>query len=538
MHQSATRARRPRVLALVVFAALLAAACGGGDDDGGSAGPTTEGTEAPERQPRKGGELVFATESDVATLDVGAAAQPADKVITLGIYDPLTTYVDGELVPFLAETFESSEDLQTYDITLRDGVTFHDGTPLNADAVVQHFDRLKDPATGCPCQAQVSIIESMEMPNGPEGLAVRFHLATPSVGFGDLLAGSAGYIPSPTAVATYGADFKNHPVGTGPFVLSELTPGERVVLTANPSYWGTDEDGTQLPYLDKLTIVPIADSGQRVAALQTGDIDMFQTADSATVAQAEKAGFAVQKITGSSSTILLFNHSKPPFDDVRARQAVAYAINKDVINERLYSGVRTPSYSGFAPDSPYFNPDAQSPRYDLDKAKELVEELGGLRFTIACIQTPEAEGVLRLVEQMGEQAGMDITIETQEQGAYVNRIFSRSGDYEAACFRSAHFIEPDAFRPGVSTDDTQNLTFYSNPEVDDLLDRARQTRDLEERKELYFAAQEILAEEITSLTTLYDLFGNVYDPDRAGPPPPAEANSLGAIKPGLLYAVG
>jgi len=535
--------RKPwfRVLALLLGLAFTAAACG--SDDGGSSGEnagsneseTTETTAEPERTPVKGGELVFATESDVATLEPGEAAQPSDKVITLGIYDPLTTYVDGEIQPYLAETLEGSEDLLTYEMTLKEGVLFHDGTPLNADAVVKHFNRLKDPATGCPCATSVGIIESMDLPDGPEGLAVTFNLNTPSVAFPDLLAGSSGYIESPTAVATLGADFANAPVGTGPFRLTEFTPGERVVLEAFEDYWQTDENGIQLPYLDKLTVVPIPDSGQRVAALEAGDIDIFQTADSATVATAEDQGFAAQKISGSSSTILLMNNSKPPFDDVRARQAVAYAINKDVINERVYDGVRTPSYSGFALDSAYYNPDAETPRYDPDKARELVDELGGLSFSLVCIPTPEASAILELVKQMGEQVGMEIELQTQEQGAFVNRMFSKSGDYEAACFRSSHFIEPDAIRPGLTTGDAGNLVFYSNPEVDDLLDQARSTPDVEKRKELYFKVQEITAEEVPLITTLYDLFGNVYNEDVVGPPPPGEPNSLGAIKPGFLY---
>jgi 4-phytase/acid phosphatase/peptide/nickel transport system substrate-binding protein len=325
-------------------------------------------------------------------------------------------------------------------------------------------------------------------------------------------------------------------VGTGPFVLSEFRAGERVVLEANPDYWQTDENGIQLPYLDKLTVVPIADSGQRLAALETGDIDMFQTADTKTVKQGEDAGFEAQKISGSSSTIILMNNAKPPFDDVRARQALAYVIDKDLINERAYEGIRIPSYSGFALDSAYYNPDAGTPQHDAAKAAELVEELGGLSFSIVCIPTPEADLILNIIKQLGEEAGMDITLESQEQGAYVNRMFSKSGDYEAGCFRSSHFIEPDAIRPGLTTDDAGNLVFYSNPEVDELLNDARQTADFDERKAAYDQVQEITGEEVPLITTLYDLFGNVYDAGRAGPPPDGEPNSLGAIKPGLLYA--
>jgi ABC-type transport system substrate-binding protein len=530
-----------RLSALALGLVMIAAACGSDSDGnagGGDATEETTTTEQPEATPVKGGELVFATESDVSTLEPGKAAQPADKVITLGIFDPLTTYVDGKIEPYLAESLEGTDDLLTYTMKLRSGVTFHDGTPLNADAVVKHFDRLKDPATACSCASLVSIITSMDVPDGAEGLTVVFHLAEPSVAFPDLLAGSSGYVESPTAVANLGAGFANAPVGTGPFVLKEFTPGERVVLEAYPGYWKQDDNGIQLPYLDKLTIVPIADSGQRVSALKAGDIDIFQTADSATVASAEKDGFAAQKISGSSSTIILLNNAKPPFDDVRARQALAYAINKDAINERVYDGVREPSYSGFATDSPFYNPDAGTPKYDPDKAKELVDELGGLKFSLVCIPTPEADGILQLVKQMGEQVGMEIELQTQEQGAYVQRMFSKSGDYEAGCFRSSHFIEPDAIRPGLTTGDTGNLVFYSNPEVDKLLDEGRRTADLEKRKEAYFRVQEITGQDVPLITTLYDLFGNVYNADKVGPPPPGEANSLGAIKPGYLYAVG
>ncbi len=542
MHDRTAKTRWLRLLALMLSLTFVAAACGSdGDGDGnqaGSDGDTTESTEQPEGTPVKGGELVFGTESDVATLDAGAAAQPADKVITLGIYDPLMTYEDGELVPHLAESIEVSEDLATYDMTLRSGVTFHDGTPLNADAVVQHFNRMKDPATGCQCRDTALFVESIDTPDGPEGLTLTFHLTEGNVAFPNDIAGSLGYIPSPTAVAALGADFKNRPVGTGPFQLTEYTPGERVVLEAYPDYWKSDENGIQLPYLDKLTVVPIPDGGQRLAALQAGDIDIFQTAVSNDVVLAEEAGFAAQKISGSSSTIVIFNHSKPPFDDVRARQAVAYALNKDVLNERVYDGVRQPSYSGFATDSPYYNPDAGTPQYDPEQAAELVEELGGLDFTIVCIPTPEADALLQLTKQMGEQAGMNITLESQEQGAFVNRIFSKGGDFEAACFRSSHFIEPDALAPGHTTGDAGNLAFYSNPDVDRLFEEGRSTADVEERKEIYFEIQEITGEDVPYLTTLYDLFGNVYDDSRVGPPPPGEANSLGAIKPGYLYTAG
>lgn len=534
---------RPFALFLVVL--LGAAACGGGGDDGdqgagGGAGTGNGGdAQADPSAITPGGSLTFGTESDVSSLMPGVAAQPSDKVITLGIFDPLMSYdAEGNVIPWLAKSLESSEDLLTYEMELNSPVKFHDGTDLNAEAVVKHFNRLKDPATGCVCQEAVSIIESMEMPDGPTGQKVTFRLSSPSVAFGSVvLTSSSGYIESPTAIAKDPQGFETKPVGTGPFVLDQFIPGDRVVLKKFPDYWKTDEAGNQLPYLDELIVRPIPDSSQRLASLQAGDIDMFQTATSDIVIQAEEAGFAAQKISGSSSTIILMNESKPPFDDVRARQALAYAINKDAMNERVYGGVRVPSYSSFPLDSPYYNPDGESPRYDPDKARQLVDELGGLSFKLECIPTPESQQLLELTQQMGQAVGMDITLATQEQGQYVNRIFSKSGDYEAACFRNNHFADPDAIRTGLTTDSSGNLVFYSNPRVDELLQQARATADFEERKAAYDEIQEITAEEVPIITLMYDLFGNVYDDTKAGPPPPGEPNSLGAIKPGFLYRV-
>jgi ABC-type transport system substrate-binding protein len=442
---------------------------------------------------------------------------------------------ENNLVPDLAKSLEASDDLLTWTMELNSGVVFHDDTPVNADSVVKHFNRLKDPATACSCLDTAKIIASMDMPDGPTGLKVIFHLATATVAFNSDLAGAFGYIESPTAIAKDPEGFKTKPVGSGPFVLTEFTKGERVVLTKWAKYWKKDDAGNQLPYLDKLTVIPLADASQRLNALKAGNIQMFQTATSNVVKQAEDAGFAAQRISGSSSTIILMNESKPPFNNVKARQALAYAIDKSVINERAYDGIRVESYSAFAPDSPYFNKKALTPKYDPKKAEALVKEIGGLEFTLECIPTPEAQEILEIIKAEGEAVGMKINLKTQEQGAYVVRMFSKAGDYEAACFRNNHFIEPDQIRDGLTTGDSGNLVFYSNKEVDRLLDEGRKTAVFEERKAAYDKVQEIIAEELPSITTLYDLFGNVYDKSKAGPPPHPEPNSLGAIKPGYLH---
>lgn len=521
-------------ISLVVASVGVPGACSDDRTTGEETTTNTTTTEGPDIEPVEGGELVFAVD-EVATLAPGEVAQASETLIALGIYDPLTTYVDGKIAPFLAESIESNEELTQYSVTLREGVAFHDDTPLDADAVVKHFDRLKHPATACRCFATLGQITSMETPDGPGGRTVIFNLATPSVTFPDLLAGSSGYIESPTSVAG-GLDLRTGGVGSGPFMLTESSPGERFVLEANPNYWGKDDEGTPLPYLDRLTVVPMPDSEARLTALAAGAIDILQTTDSKTIKQAEDTGMTVQKLTGSSSTTLLFNNAKPPFDDLRARRAVAYSIDKSIINARGYEGVRSPSHSDFDLDSPYYNPEAGTPQYDPEQARTLVDELGGLRFTITCVSTPETNLVMELFKEFGEAAGMEITLEVVERSVFGMRVRDQTGQYEAACYRSSHFIEPDAIRPGLTTGDGGNLVFYSNNEVDQLLDEARRASDFEERKARYFRVQEITAAEVPLLTTVYDLFGNVYNGLRVGPPPPGEPNTQGAIKPGLLYA--
>jgi peptide/nickel transport system substrate-binding protein len=528
-----------RAIALALVFALAAAACGGSKSASTTTTKAPGGSSSTTAAPAKitmGGSLTFGSESDVQSLMPGVAAQPADKVITLGIYDPLMSYDnDGKLVPYLATSLKPSDDLLTWTMALNKGVIFQDDTPLNADAVVKHFNRLKDPATGCTCKDSNAIITSMDMPDGPTGLSVVFHLNKPNVAFGELLAGSSGYIESPTAIAKDPKGFETKPVGSGPFVLSQFIKGDKVVLTKFAKYWKKDAAGNQLPYLDTLTIVPIADGTQRLNALKAGNIQMFQSAVSNVVKQAEDAGFAAQKSSGSSSTIILLNNAKPPFNNVKARQALAYAIDKDIINQRAYDGIRVPSYSGFAPDSPYFNKSAGTPKHDAAKAAALVKELGGLTFKLECIPTPEAKQILEIVKAQGEAAGMKITLSTQEQGAYVGRIFSKVGDYEAACFRSTHFIDPDAIRSGLTTGDAGNYVFYTNPAVDKALEDGRSTTDFAKRKAAYDIVQTITGQEVPLITTLYDLFGNVYDKTKAGPPPVSEPNALGAIKPGYLH---
>src|SRR5688572_5503709 len=150
--------RQPRAAGVMLLLVLASSYCSGSDPNRGAVPATTD---APTREIESGGELVFGIEAEVRTLAPGEAVLPSEVTLALGIYDPLMTYVDGKVEPFLARSVESNDDLTEYEIDLREDVSFHDGTPLDAGAVVQHFERLKDPATRCSCFAKVVQVASM-----------------------------------------------------------------------------------------------------------------------------------------------------------------------------------------------------------------------------------------------------------------------------------------------------------------------------------------------------------------------------------------
>lgn len=482
-----------------------------------------------EEKPVVGGELKMGLESGVSTLDPALnLAQPADRTIGLSIYDPLINFdKDGKFVPFLAETVKNSDDLKIWTMTLRKGIKFHDGTDFNADAVVAHFARMLDPATK---SNWATIAGNFGLPKALDSHTVEWNMAEAQIGFLNEMANVMGYIPSPTATAKDSAGFGLAPVGTGPFKLTSFESGAQVVVEKNPEYWRKADNGDSLPYLDKITYLPIPDTSKRLTAVKNGEVDLIQTADTSTVVQAEKDGLQVARATGSSSTIVLLNHKAEPTSDKRVRQAMAYATDKAQLNDIIYNGARTPSYSAFDEASPFFNKDITPIKYDPAKAKALLAEYGKpVEVVLECIPSPESDQILQLMKQQWEAVGMKVSLKSQEQGAYVTRIFGRAGDYTTACFRSNHFVEPDQIRGGLESNNATNLIFLANPDLDAALNEGRSTTDFAKRKVAYDKAQVIMADVIPTITLMYDIFGNIATTKVAGIPT-AQRNSLGAIQ--------
>ncbi|HCK19249.1 MAG TPA: ABC transporter substrate-binding protein, partial [Thalassospira sp.] len=284
------------------------------------------------------GVLVVGQIAEPKSLDPAAVTAVNDFRILMNVYDGLVRYKDGtlEVEPALAESWTISDDGTVYTFSLRDGVTFHDGTPFNAEAVKYNFDRMLDEShpehdTGpFPLAFFFSAVEEVEV---VDDLTVKFQLNAPYAPFLSNLAYPTGLIVSPTAVREDGSDFGRNPVGTGPFKFAEWESNAKVVVVRNDDYW---EDPAKL---EAVVFRPITDANTRVAELMAGGIDLMVEVPPDSLTQlAGDDNFSVYEQAGPHLWFLILNLKEGPFQDKKVRQAINYAIDKKALVENVLQG--------------------------------------------------------------------------------------------------------------------------------------------------------------------------------------------------------
>ena len=409
------------------------------------------------------------------------------------------------VVGLLAEDFEVSEDSMVYTFHLREGVKFHDGTDFNAAAVKANYDRVLDKnnnlrmrRTYVKTESDGTEIFRVASVETPDDYTVVFTLSEPWSPFLNRLTQFA--IISPAALEQYGNNIMNNPVGTGPFVCTEWSEGDQTSFERFDGYWG------EQPGVDTVVIKEVPEAGTRTAMLQTGEADfVYPTASDQIQAIQEADDVNIMATDSNIFRYVTLNANLPELSDVRVRQAMNYAIDKDAYNTLMYSGYGKEATS-CVPDSIPGYEEQEAYAYNIEKAKELLKEAGyedGFSLTLWGDNiTQEIKG-MTFVKQQLEQIGIQVEVVPMEPATLTDKIYVEPEETELNMWyvnwSASDFTMDGSLRsilysqmaPPVSA----NTAYYNNEEVDALLDAGLKTANLEEQAEIYSKAQQQIWED-------------------------------------------
>ncbi|QOL80981.1 ABC transporter substrate-binding protein [Pseudooceanicola spongiae] len=450
------------------------------------------------------GVLIVGQIAEPKALDPAAVTAVNDFRILMNVYDGLVRYKSGtlEVEPALASSWDINEDGTLYTFHLREGVTFHDGSDFDAEAVKFNFDRmLKEDHpfhdTGpFPLSFFFSSVEEVTV---ADPLTVEFKLSAPYAPFLSNLAYPTGLIVSPAAVEKFGADFGRNPSGTGPFSFAEWKSNEHVILNANPDYW----DGA--PATETLVFRPITDANTRTAEMLAGGIDLMVEVPPVALSEFEGDPYQVFEQAGPHVWFAILNAKEGPFADKLVRQAANYAVNKAALVDNVLEGTAEVAAGPTPPAFAWaYNEDVQPYAYDPDKARALLAEAGQEHPEVTFFVTEGGSGMLDPIA-MGtaiqadlKAVGFDVKIETYEWNTFLGEVnpgLEGKADMAEMAWMTN---DPDtlpylALRSDAWPDKGGfNSGYYSNPEVDSLLEKARVATDQSERATLYKQMQAIV----------------------------------------------
>lgn len=441
----------------------------------------------------RGGVLNVAFASDTKTLDPTFSINFSERQPLYLIYNTLLALrPDSTIGPELAEGWTLTADGRSLTLRLRSGVKFHDGTAFDAEAVKFNLDRRLDAAVASPQRAQLaSILEAVTV-KGPAEVELR--LKAPSPGLLGMLAQREGFIASPTAVQKLGADFARNPVGTGPFLFKEWTPGQRIVVERNPNYW---ESGK--PYLDRVVFSDVSNAVVAVQRLITGEVDYISALSPSDVRQIEnRPGIRLDRSAAGRLYALQWQVDRPPFNNEKLRQAVAHAVDRKRLVDILMGGKAPVAEVMTSPALWWHAADVKSYAYDPAKAKALLAEAGhpnGLDVTLVTPQIPLLQQVNQLVQEQLKAIGVNARLEPVSQSDWYPRV--AQGLINFTPMRWSDRPDPDGLLTILlDSKGNQNTTKYANPEVDALLAKGRRSTDQAERKTVYQQVQALATRDL------------------------------------------
>ncbi len=428
---------------------------------------------------------------DPDLLDPARGGSYVGRIVFAALCDKLVD-IDAKLnfVPQLATGWAWSADNLTLTLTLREGVKFQDGEPMDAEAVRINLERYRS-ATESVRKAEVRPISAIEV---VDSRTLRLKLSAPAAPLVSVLADRAGMMASPKALARLGAEFGTAPVCAGPYKFTQRIAQDRIILDRFDGYWNA---GTTK--LDRITYLPIPDTSVRLVNLQSGQLDIAERmapSDAAAVRRDPKLKLYVAPGIAYQALSLNLNsgpQSNTPFGrDPRVREAFEKSIDRAVLNQVVFEGMHIPSNQAEAPGTPYWNADRPVPPRDIAGAKALMKAAGVDRvsLTIRVTNTPISTQTGELIQSMAAEAGFDIKLQASEANAGV--AMAQAGDYQMTNVIWSGRADPDGnIAIWLAKDGFLNWGKYDSPELNSLLVQARSVTDPALRAPLYKQVSEI-----------------------------------------------
>lgn len=471
--------KKSKTLFTLLLAGALMASCGGAKEGNEGGEDNTKIAQRP---------LTVAMATEIDSLDPFNATAGDTKTVMDQIFDGLLDVdEDGNLVADLAESYEISEDGLTYIFKLKEGVKFHDGSDFSADDVYYTYDKLSGLSSGEPMSSKFSVIKEMEVVSPTE---ITMTL--------DAVNNSFIYLQNQPIVKKDYEDNQTKPVGTGPYKFVSYTPGEGMVMERFDDYHRKDH----IAKIKQVNVVRIADNQALVMALNNGEVDLASklTADELTqVSESTDSYSHPQNLV----QLLGLNNKVKPFDDIRVRQAIAHAIDKDELIEAVAGGKASKIYSSFSPAlKDYYNDLEEMYPTDVEKAKELLAEAGypdGISFKMTVPSDYKFHmDTAELIQAQLKKAGINATIDPIEFSTWLDRVY-KDKDYETTIAGFIGYTDPirvlDRY---VSTND-KNYLNYESEDYDKAISNAMATLDRDELIKNVKEAQEIISRDCAAV---------------------------------------
>ena len=402
----------------------------------------------------------------------------------------------------LAERWQASDDLKTWTFYLRKGVKFHHGKELGAEDVIATFKMVADPATGSSARTHMDLVESFE---AVDKHTVRFKLKIPYAGFAELMVErQLKVIPSDRL-----DKLATEPSGTGPFKFKSFTPGDKLELVKNPDYF---EKGQ--PKLDAIVFRIMPENAARVAAIKAGSVDLVWNLPLESIDELKgNPGLTVDSVPTSTWDGIVMNNKVKPFDDVRVRRAVLLALDKAQLAQFAVFGQGAPTHSPISPRHPYFNKQL-SLKPDIPQAKKLLAEAGypnGFPIQLHVpVGRPTRERMGIAVQHMLKQVGIQVDVVRMPYNRFQTEVSGK-----APFYMDGYFTRPTldtSTYPWYHSTGSWNtrMWHFSSKRIDDLLDKARGTKDEKELAKLYQTFQQYAVEDVPGVIAYVMNFANAY----------------------------